>query len=423
MHLIFLKITAAVACAGLLAIAMGRSWKASDRWHRQFRRFDTLALWLLARIIPIFLVYVVGKFAPQSDVATCFWPQAIGAANGKVPYRDFESFFSPLFPYLLSIPVLLWHDPRALLVWFSILEAMTVHVTARFAGLHEAGSPRLRFLLCAFLAPGPLLLSVIGGQEDFLVWTSGLVIWLVVRRSSDGTASAVATFAALATKATIIVPLALLLGIVRSPLRFLACLVPIGAIAGFVLWRLTGTQFLSVLSQSGNISPPQIWLLLHFLSHGIITAGTSAISFVVVIGIVGIAFIFGRRSAELLRSSPASFAALWVLVFSLLIVLSPKSQGAYLGYLLLPSLVLCVSNVRALIVWVTAGAIAVVEPSLFYRLGEPHPAAWRDVQMPWGAVDLVLQASLVTMLVWSAWQTGKMIQTAVRGTATEVVVA
>jgi hypothetical protein len=373
----------------------------------QFARFDLPFLWCVARLLPFLVVYVFAGFAPESDVATCFWPQALGALAGLVPYRDFESFFGPFYPHLLAVPLIVWKDPRAIILWMTLLEAVTIALTLRAAKLSAPGLARTRFLLCCFLAPGPLLLEIIGGQEDFLLWTFGLLTWAALSRSREVLAGFVTAAAMLCTKVLFLLPLAGFFGLARSRPRYLALIVPTGVVAALVLWQLTGTAFLSTLGQSGNISPPQIWILLHFLSQGLIPAGTPVISFSVVALLLLVAFAGAISRADELRKNFTVFAAGWTVLFALLLILSPKSQGAYFANFALPCLLLVIDRPRLLVVWVVAGALGVIEPSLFYRLGEQHPASIAAVRGPAGFLDLALQAVLVASfaaLAWHAWQ-------------------
>lgn len=408
MEIVLAKFSVAGGCALTLWVALTLAGRLPMTTHVKLAVVDVPALWLLARALPLAVVYFILGFAPESDVATCFWPQAVGAAGGAVPYRDFESFFGPLFPHLLALPVLLWHDPRAILIWFSLLEAATIWLTMWSAGLTAPGPARTRFVLCAFIAPGPLMLSVVGGQEDFLVWLAGLSVWLLIGKSRESSAACVAAAAFLFTKAIFLLPFAGFVALVRRRARFVAIVATVGIATVVVLFALTGTEFLDVLGESKNISPPQVWLLLHFVSGGLIPAGGRWISFAVLLIAVAVAAVTSFRRAPELRESPRMFFACWTLLFATTIILMPKGQGPYVAYFLLPVLALAHAKPALLTVWVFAGALAATEPSLFYRLGERHPAGFSAINDVWGAVDIILQTCLVASIAWlgrASWRT------------------
>ncbi len=408
MQIVWLKVGIALGCLSALAGALAMAKRLRPEAHAAAARFDLPVLWVLARLLPFLVVYVLLGYKTESDVATCFWPQASGAFAGQVPYRDFESFFGPLYPYLLAVPLIVWKDPRALVLWMTLLEAATIALTLRAARLDKPGLDRTRFLLCCFLAPGPLMIEVIGGQEDFLLWTSGVLTWFALRQSRDILGSGISTLGMLAVKALYLLPLAAFFGLARSRWKYLAVLAPVGALTIVVLHHLTGTAFLGMLGQSGNISPPQIWIPLHLLSQGLIPSGSPLISFSVILVLLGSAFYFGWKLASAIKTSPEIFMAGWTMLFALLMVLSPKSQGAYFLNLALPCLALALHRPRFLVVWAIFGALAGVEPSIFYRLGEQQPGGFSEIKSLGVAVDLGLQAVMVVMLLWiarEAWRT------------------
>ena len=407
MKVILLKTGFALASLLFLCIALAFARRVRIATLESFARFDVALMWLGTRLMPFLVVYILAGFSAESDVATCFWPQAVGAISGQVPYRDFESFFGPLFPDLLGVSVILWRDPRAIILWMTLLEAVTIALTLRASGLVRPGLARTRFLLCCFLAPGPLLLEVIGGQEDFLLWSFGLLVWIAAARSRDVLASSITTAAMLCTKALFLLPLAGFFGLARSRAKFLAVIMPAGVVTVLVLWWLTGSAFLSTLGQSGNISPPQIWIILHFLSLGQIPAGTPSISFSVIALLLLAAFVGGSWRADAIKKSFSTIAAGWTLLFALLMLLSPKSQGAYFANFALPCLCLVLDRPRLLAVWIFAGALAVIEPSMFYRFGEQLPTSFTALHGAAGALDITLQAMLVAAfatLAWQAWR-------------------
>lgn len=405
-----MKTVAASGCllalaAGLLLISCVR-----DNLLERLAPFDIPVLWLSTRLLPFVLVYIVAGHAAQSDVSTCYWPQAVGAASGHVPYRDFESFFGPLFPYLLAAPLPLWMDARVLILWMSVLEAVTVFSTLRISELNRPGRRRARFLLCCFLAPGPLLLTIVAGQEDFLLWLAGLLTWTLAVRGRDIAAGTVALAGLLFTKALFLLPLAGFLGFAGSRKRFLSVLLPAGIFGAILLWLLTGPEFMAVLGQSHNISPPQIWILLHAATGGIVPAGGRAISFTVMLVFLCLAFVTGAKRTMVLHQSFAAFAAYWVVLFGVTMILSPKSQGAYFGIFSLPALVLVLDRPAALVVWVFLGTLAPIVPSIFYRLGEPLSASLDGIPGLLGWVDLLLQTCMVVaifFLAWQAWRIGQ----------------
>lgn len=395
----------AVISSGALAmLAATLLWLRNDaRAARLSRWINIPSLWALTRLLPWLVIYMLLGFQPQSDVATAFWPQGLGASEGRLPYRDFETFFSPLFPYLLALPLLLWKDPRALILFLSVLEALTVSLTLRASDSSPSLAARARWLAFYFLAPGPLLLSVIGGQEDFLVWSGGLVLWLCFRRWREFGAGLAAVACALVTKPLFIIPAAAVLGLSRRRWHYVAAALPLALLVLVTLWLMVGREFLQVLSQTGNVTPPNIWIWIHWWSGGRFNLHLPGLSLTLVAFVVGISAAYFGFARDRIGNEIRGYFAAWTFVFALSMLLNLKSLGAYFGYFALPALALFhpLANRRALSWWVVLGTLAPIESSLWYRTREPLLTSWPN--SPWVALEYCLQALMLAALIGLAW--------------------
>lgn len=389
-----------LSVAALFALAVAIVGLRDDaRARRVAPWLDVPAWWVLTRLLPWIAIYLIAGFSTQSDVATTFWPQAHGAIEGHIPYRDFESFFGPLFPYLIALPLLVWKDPRAIVLFLSLLEAATAALTLRAARIAPRSADRLRLLAIYYLAPGPLLLAVVGGQEDFLLWTGGLLVWLVCVHRRDFGAGLLTIVCTLFTKPLFVIPAAAFFGLSRKRPRFLLGAAPAAAVVLLALWALTGRAFLQVLSQSGNISPPNLWIWLHWLSAGRIPIEHPSLSLAMVAVVTLLGLIYFARHAEAIASSPQRFYAAWTVLFVLSLLLNLKSLGAYVAYFSLPALVIFFQRGHrtALAAWVVLGTLAPIESSLWYRSGERLLTGLPPT--PQLAVEYTLQGVMLACLV------------------------
>lgn len=396
--LLYKTLLAALSLAGMAGALLWLRDDARATWASRW--LNTPVCWCLTRLLPWFAIYVVAGFATQSDVATAFWPQGLGVVEGRVPYRDFECFFGPLFPCLLALPLLVWKDPRALVLFLSALEAWAAALTLRATGTATDRAARTRWLVFYFLAPGPLLLAVVGGQEDFLVWFAGLLLWHSLLRFREVGAGLLTVIFTLFTKPLFVVPAAALLGLSQRRWRFLAGAVPAAAVVLVALWALTGRQFLQVLGQSDNISPPNLWIWLHWLSAGWIPIENPLLSLVMVGVVTLLAAAYFAAYRERITSNSSRYFAAWTVIFVLSMLLNLKSLGAYFGYFALPSLAVFfdLGDRRALGWWLALGTLAPIESSLWYRI---------DCQLltglpgtPLVALEYALQGVMLAALVF-----------------------
>ncbi len=386
--------------AALAALTIVWAWLRDEtRARRTARWLNVPVCWTIARFLPWLAVYVVAGFATQSDVSTVFWPQAHGVVEGGLPYRDFECFYSPLFPYLIALPVLLWNDPRVLVLFLSLLEAVTVALTLRAAGVAPRTSARSRWLAFYFFAPGPLLLAVIGGQEDFLMWTGAVLLWLTLTRFRDFGTGLLTVVCTLFSKPLFLIPAAAFFGLSRRRWQFLAGAGPAALVVLAGLWVLTGRAFLHVLDASENIDPPNLWIWLHWLSGGRIPIGNPALSMIMVATVTGFGAWYFSRHAAAVAASHRHFFAAWTVLFALSMLINLKSLGAYFAYFALPALALFLelNDRRALLWWLVLGALAPIESSLWYRTGRPLLSGLPST--PLVALDYALQGVMLVALV------------------------
>ncbi len=386
---------AALAAMGLVLAVLRNDARA--RWVGGW--LNVPVCWIAARLLPWVAIYFIAGFLPHSDVARVFWPQARGVLAGGLPYRDFDSSFGPLFPGLIALPLLVWRDPRAIVLFLSVLEAVTVALTLGAARVPSGSAARARWLALYFLAPGPLLLAVVGGQEDFLLWAAGLVVWIAVVAGRSVAAGSLAVLGVLITKPLFAIPAAAFAGLSRRRWRYLAgAAVPALVVLGMLI-LLTGPKFLGVLSESRNVSPPNLWIWLHWFSGGRIAIGNPLLSFsmVVITGAFAI-WLFARYRAAI-EHRPSLFFAAWTLLFAVSMLVNLKSMGAYFGYFALPALALFLDppHPGALLAWVVFGTLGPIESSLWYRTGERLLIGWPD--SPWLALEYGLQGVMLICLI------------------------
>ena len=96
----------AIAFLGsVVTIGLLRFRNLIDRINTRQQKPVLVLFFVLFRIVPFVIVYVLLQQTPRSDVPV-FFDAAIEAMQGKIVYRDFWTPYSPLFPYVTTL--LLW---------------------------------------------------------------------------------------------------------------------------------------------------------------------------------------------------------------------------------------------------------------------------------------------------------------------------
>ncbi len=83
---------------------------------------------IVTRILSILVLYNIAGISGTSDLNNVFGFQANEILQGNIPYIDFESHYSPYFPYLLSLPYLVISKPVSILSIFIFFDLLTLVV-------------------------------------------------------------------------------------------------------------------------------------------------------------------------------------------------------------------------------------------------------------------------------------------------------
>lgn len=151
--------------ASIVACSSATLRRLSDR---SLNRLAILAL-PLSRLSLFAIIFLVLRLAPRGDVPSYYWPEALSALRGMLPYRDFVSSYAPLHPYLDAAVITLWHSPLAIIL-FSILAETAIlplwlHCGRRFLSREEIRTATLLYLSSAI----SLQFVTIDGQDTVIV--------------------------------------------------------------------------------------------------------------------------------------------------------------------------------------------------------------------------------------------------------------
>src|SRR5690606_41498846 len=102
MSIIYIKLLISVALITAAAVFWIKRDFLKGIFENQSEWRVLSAGWVLFRLVPFVLVYILLNIDPQSDVEG-FWEEASLAFQGKIVYRDFWSPYSPLYPYFLAL--------------------------------------------------------------------------------------------------------------------------------------------------------------------------------------------------------------------------------------------------------------------------------------------------------------------------------
>jgi hypothetical protein len=338
------------------------------------RNFSLLAHALLvgSRVSLFLLLFLILRIPAQSDVSGIYYPLGKYSAAGLMPYRDFETSYAPLFPWLCSIALRFWDSPLALIVLSMLFEVGAFCAWIPVVG-NMLGQAQMRTAAIMYLAsPVPLVNVVIGGQNQ--VWVSLFLalsfyaLWL--KRE---------TWSGLALGLSIIfvkiLPLIFLPAVLVSASKrrrwFLGFLALPIIVYGYLLVRginIVAPLLHENLDRTSGTLPFVLTLFGDYLT-------TPVGRFLVIVfggGAILVVFFTVCFKVQIGRFNVIHFVTLLALTFMLV------SKKAYPGYLVMFFFPLCATAARyarrwwSVMLFALFGLVAVLEPSLWFRLLGAH---------------------------------------------------
>lgn len=120
MQLLKFVFAVTLAVGSVLAFVVVRGRPSEKRFYA-----ITVVMGILFKFIGCILVYSLFPYLNEdSDAVLYYFPKTLEVLEGKIPYRDFPSSYSPLFHFLLAGPVFLWRSVGAVVL--TMLAAETV---------------------------------------------------------------------------------------------------------------------------------------------------------------------------------------------------------------------------------------------------------------------------------------------------------
>jgi hypothetical protein len=371
------------------------------------RRGVLLLLIALLRLLPFTLIFLVVNIGAQSDVTAYFWPQATSALSGEVIYRDFVSHYAPFFPYLLAAAVSIWYDPRAIILLMILIESSILLTTHQIYTSQRAANHRGFAAFIYLCLPLPWMMIVLGGQEDIWLWGAGILIYSLIRARHTAWAGVTTSLAFLSTKALFAIAALPLFAIVPNRRPWINGFVLTTLAFSVPLWMIVETAITMPLREGSSVSPPNLWFTMNTLLGDVFPLGSShfsiaSLAFIMILG-TWVAWTY-RRS---ILTDVTCFFSTWVLIFVLVLLLSPKSLTNYIAIFMMPLAYLLQNHQVG--VWQTSAVLLLnligsIQSSFWYRLGGPSPAQLATLDAPSYAIEIAMEAVMLLILVWLAYQ-------------------
>jgi hypothetical protein len=353
-----------------------------------------LLFFLVFRLFPFFVVYFYLGFDARSDVLM-FYDSAISAAKGAWVYRDFESAYSPLFPYFTVLPLWLWDSPKAIILQMILLEFVILWGTIKLRGASTFQG------LLYLLLPASFILSVLGGQEDIFMWGVIVLALLVFKRNKNYLILGIVLGCGLLiTKALLILIIPGILIAVKDRINFFMGLLLVGIPSLVILYLNIGMDFLSPIQQANDPRLPNIWSILHPLTNGFIPLGPKWLNWVGLLSILFIGYLYIARNRT--ENFPDKLPHLFLVVYMWLMI-SQQSSVVNYAYAILMPLVFWGNKSNKPFFWVVMVLLnfaVILQAPLWWGMGMIYFHSISDLLVPMHALEYFLELLVVGSLFW-----------------------
>jgi hypothetical protein len=331
---------------------------------QRHERAATYLSFVLLRLVPFLCVYVFLNQEPRSDV-DFFYRKAEAALQRKLVYRDFLSYHAPLFGYLISLPLLLWHNARVLILLMSVMEFIIVKATLR--RYRDGDVAPIVWFVLYYLLPLPFVAMVLSGEEDIWMWGFCLMsLALPQGRKFSLQLGLLWGVGMLVIKFMLIVFLIPLFFIVPNRLQYVAGLLLIGIPSLAILYGLVGLDFLMPIQHSSlPMTPNAVSVLRPLLGSYFEQVPLTYLNWIGLLTTIGGASYVGNRYRAI--GYRRLLPLLYAFTFALFMVCLPSSPGFYLFTHTVPLVFVVLSTPQATRAWplfILLNLLTTVQPIL-----------------------------------------------------------
>ncbi|MHA8050987.1 hypothetical protein V7S79_07710 [Aquirufa sp. ROCK-SH2] len=360
------------------------------------RTFFFVSSFTLLRILPFYLVYIFFNFSPTSDVPI-FFDSAKGALNGGFVYRDFQTVYSPLFPYLISIILPFWYHSKAIVLVLILFELVAVYLTYILSN-DEYKYVKILFYLSL---PTGLVFSVLGGQEDILMWGFISVVLLVFQgRKRHFLSGVLLGFGCLFTKFLFILIIPAFLLYLKKWKTFLIGMSMVGLISFYVLYHNSGFAFLGPLNEANIPRTPNLWSFLHTITNGISPFGQKYLNWIGLIFIELLVITISLRYKKI-HSLPLFIQGVFIQLFVFLMIIQQSSYANYAYVFILPLIFYIeFDSFLERSFFLGLNILLVIQPAIWWRNGLPYINSYVDLMNPIKLILFLMEIYILLGLFW-----------------------
>ena len=373
------------------------------RWQNRNENVVFGAGFVLLRLLPYIGIFLLLNEVPRGDVPFFFY-KAEAAKSGGFVYRDFWSYHAPLYAYIISLPVWIWHNSRAIVLFMVLMEVGILWLTYR---TYKYRSDRaLQLAILYLLLPAGFMYILVDGQEEVWFWGAALLIWRYTIRNRENYEVGVGLIFALTLltiKVTFIFLLPAILVMVKRPLKMLAVMAGVGIPAvGFLYWQI-GDLFLMPIQHTEQLMTPNLFSITRPLVETFVHINEKKSTMINWFGLLFTVFVpvymaIKARQRHVSDVLPGIFIA----CFACMMIFQASAMGAYLIAYLMAVLfeIIDIRKTLHLAVLLLINWLTVVQPFIWVYIGQPAYTSFSQFENLTYLFEYLLQILNVICFFW-----------------------
>ncbi|WP_025764019.1 hypothetical protein [Dyadobacter tibetensis] len=361
------------------ALTLGILWTVSQSTHfktwQQTREKLVFGLgFVLLRLLPWVAIFLVLNQDPRGDIPFFFYKAEAAKAGGFV-YRDFWSYHAPLFAYIISIPVWIWHNARAIVLFMVLMESAILWLT--YQTYKQRSEYALQYAILYLLLPAAFMYILVDGQEEVWFWGAGLLLWRYTLKHKENHEIGLGLLYALALltiKVTFIFLLPAVLVMVKRPVKMLLVMAAIGLPAvGFLYWQI-GDLFLMPIQHTEQLMTPNLFSVSRPFVELFVHVNEKKSTLINWVGLLFTVFVpvyFAMKGRK--RGISEILPAVFISSFACMMIFQASAMGAYLiAYLMAVVFeIIDIRQTRHLVILILLNWLTVVQPFVWVTQGQP----------------------------------------------------
>ncbi|MCE7068212.1 hypothetical protein [Dyadobacter sp. CY326] len=391
-----------------LLLTIGIIWTISKsslfaKWQRENEKLILALAFISLRLIPWIGIFLVINEDPRGDIPFFFY-KAEAAKRGGFVYRDFWSYHAPLYAYIISLPVWIWHNSRAIVLFMVLMETFILWLT--YSTYKTRISNALQLAVIYYMLPAGFMYILVDGQEEVWFWGAALIIWRFTIKKPVNYEVGIGLLYALALltiKVTFIFLLPALLLVVKKPVKMLLVMAAVGLPAiGFLYWQI-GDLFLMPIRHTEQLMTPNLFSISRPFVELIFTVNEKKSTLINWIGLLFTVFVpafmaYKARHRHINEVLPGIFIACFVCMM----IFQASAMGAYLIAYLMAVLfeIIDVRKTIHVVVLLAVNWLTVVQPFVWVYIKQPAYTSFGMFGNPAYLFEYGLQILNVLCFLW-----------------------